>query len=205
MVQEVALIMVMEEIMVVTILVSTPHHPLQLELLMPRHPPMEEPQSTCPHPQDIIHPSNQTTICIPQDPPITKQQPQQISMLSTQYMSVPPPSVQHIVNSAMGWVLRTATQPTIQEVLVTEEESQQERIQVLIMCQHQHLKGLPCSSNALILNSITKTWWITTLCMSTQLVSPHHPQHLGWPLNHLLLPLPPLHYIQILQLQRLDH
>ena len=102
MVQEVALIMVMEEIMVVTILVSTPHHPLQLELLMPRHPPMEEPQSTCPHPQDIIHPSNQTIICIPQDPLITKQQPQQISMLSTQYMSVPPLSVQHIVNSAMG-------------------------------------------------------------------------------------------------------
>ena len=101
---EVAVTMVMEEIMVVTILVSTPPRPLQLEQLMLRHPPMEEPQSTCPHLQDTIPPSNQPIICIPQEfhQPITKQQHRQTLMLNTRYMFVPPQSVQLIVNSVMG-------------------------------------------------------------------------------------------------------
>ena len=102
--QELAVIMVMEEIMVVIILVSTPHRHPRLEQQTLRHLPMEEPQSTCHHPQGTIPPSNQLIICIHQEfhQLITKQLRQQISMLNTQYMFVPPQSVQHIVNSAMG-------------------------------------------------------------------------------------------------------
>jgi len=207
MAQEVAVIMAMEEIMVVIILVSTPHRHHLPELLMLRHPQMEEPQSTCHHPQDTIPPSNQPIICIPQEfhPPITKQLRQQISMLNTRYMFVPLQSVQLIVNLVMEWVLRTAIQPIIREVLGMEEVWHQERIPALITCQHPHHKGLRCSSNALIPSSITKTWWIITQSMWTQQESLHHPQHLVWPLNHLLLPHQPLHYIRIPQLQRLDH
>ena len=101
--QEVAVIMAMEEIMVVTILVSIPRRHHLPELLMHRHPSMEEPQSTCHHPQGTTPPLNQPIICIPQEfhPPITKQHRQQISMLNTRYMFVPPQSVQLIVNLAM--------------------------------------------------------------------------------------------------------
>ena len=165
--QEVAVIMAMEEIMVVTILVSTPHRHHLPELLMLRHPPMEEPQSTCHHPQGTTPPSNQPIICIPQEfhPPITKQHRQQISMLNTRYMFVPPQSVQPIVNLAMEWASRTAIQPIILEALGMEEVWHQERILALITYQHLHPKGLHCSNNALIPSSITKTWWIITQCM----------------------------------------
>ena len=102
---EAAAIMGMEEILVVIILGSThPRHP-QLELLMLRHPRMEEPQLTL---QGTIHQSNQQKICIRLEEVFhnqhinTKQQLQQTLMLNTLCMFVHPQSVQPIVSLVMG-------------------------------------------------------------------------------------------------------